>query len=143
VIVSYCTPGTSASGCQAVLGTFGTPSATAPSGFGIWTNNVEGAKEGQFFFGTNGRQVTPWGNGSSYRCVVPPVKRGGVLPKQGGHGTCTGSFLQDLNALWSSAPAKNPGAGAVVQAQLWYRDPSNTSSMTTSLSDAIEFALCP
>jgi hypothetical protein len=30
-----------------------------------------------------------------------------------------------------------------VQAQLWYRDPSNTSSVTTSLSDAIEFLVAP
>ena len=35
------------------------------------------------------------------------------------------------------------GAGAVVQAQLWYRDPLNTSNQTTSLSDAIEFIVAP
>jgi len=29
----------------------------------------------------------------------------------------------------------------VVQAQLWHRDPGNTSSQTTALSDAIEFAI--
>jgi hypothetical protein len=31
----------------------------------------------------------------------------------------------------------------VVQAQLWYRDPASTSSLTTRLSDAIEVAVCP
>ena len=35
------------------------------------------------------------------------------------------------------------GAGTVVQAQLWYRDPQNTSNQTTSLSDAIEFTVAP
>ena len=40
-------------------------------------------------------------------------------------------------------PTHNPGAGAVVQAQLWYRDPFGTSSQTTSLSDAIEFCVAP
>ena len=38
----------------------------------------------------------------------------------------------------------NPGAGAVVQAQLWYRDPFNTANnQATSLSDAIEFLVLP
>ena len=35
------------------------------------------------------------------------------------------------------------GAGAVVQAQLWYRDPWNSSNQTTSLSDAVEFTVGP
>jgi len=30
-----------------------------------------------------------------------------------------------------------------LQAQLWYRDPFNTSNQTTSLSDAIEFCVSP
>jgi hypothetical protein len=53
---------------------------------------------------------------------------------------------QDLNALWCPTcpkPQKNPGAGTTVQAQLWYRDPLNTSNQTTSLSNAFEFVLCP
>ena len=35
------------------------------------------------------------------------------------------------------------GAGATVQAQLWYRDPLNTSNQTTSLSNALEFSVNP
>ena len=61
-------------------------------------------------------------------------------------GLCDGSFALDLNALWCPtcpSPAKNPGPGATVQAQLWYRDPANTSNQTTSLSDAIEFVVGP
>jgi hypothetical protein len=38
---------------------------------------------------------------------------------------------------------KNLGAGAVVQAQLWYNDPASTSNQTTSLSDAVEFGVAP
>jgi hypothetical protein len=30
-----------------------------------------------------------------------------------------------------------------VQAQLWYRDPDSTSNQTTSLSNALEFAVAP
>ena len=39
--------------------------------------------------------------------------------------------------------APQPGAGALVQAQLWYRDPDSTSNQTTSLSNALEFSAAP
>ena len=49
---------------------------------------------------------------------------------------------QALSALpGRGSRALNPGAGAAVQAQLWYRDPLNTSNQPTSLSDAIEFCV--
>jgi len=141
--VNYCTAGTSSSGCHATLSTAGTPSATAASGFVLSAANVEGDKDGLFFQGVNGRQANPWGNGTSFQCVVPPVKRLGLLGKSGTSGLCDGAFGQDLNAYWTAFPAKNPGAGALAQAQLWYRDPANTSNQTTSLSEAIEFLVCP
>ena len=144
--VSYCTAGTSASGCQALISASGTPSATAVSGFTLDAAGGEGAKDGLFFFGTNGRQANPWGSGTSLQCVVPPVSRAGILSGSGTSNACDGSFSQDLNALWCpscSKPAKNPGAGATVQAQLWYRDPLNTSNQTTSLSDAVELVVGP
>jgi hypothetical protein len=144
--VAYCTAGTSASGCNATVSALGIPSATAPSGFQLVADQVEGGKDGLFFLGANGRQANPWGNGTSLQCVVPPVFRGGLLPGNGSTGQCDGVMAQDWNALWCPAcprPAKNPGAGAVVQAQLWYRDPQNTSNRTTSLSSAIEFVVRP
>jgi hypothetical protein len=143
---SYCTAGTSASGCQALMASSGVPSATAPSGFTLEAADVEGQKDGLFFFGTNGRQANPWGNGSSFQCVVPPVVRTPTMSGSGTVGACDGSFGLDLNALWCPScpkPAKNPGAGALVQSQLWYRDPASTSNQTTSLSDALEFTVCP
>jgi len=141
--IPYCTSGTSASGCQPTLSASGLASASAGSGFSLHASGAEGAKDGLFFTGTNGRQANPWGNGSSVQCVVPPVKRTGVLPAVGQAGVCDGSFDQDLAAVWAAKPSKNPGAGVLVQAQLWYRDPLNTSNQTTSLSNAIEFAVCP
>jgi len=143
---SYCTPGTSASGCQASLGASGVASATGPAGFDLIATGVEAAKDGLFFFGTSGRQANPWGNGTSFQCVVPPLARLPLLAGTGTGGTCEGTFTQDLNALWCPGcpqAAKNPGAGALVQAQLWYRDPQNPSNQTTSLSDALEFTVAP
>ena len=143
---NYCTAGTSASGCQAAIGTYGIPSASSTSGFDLRVSGMEGQKDGIFFFGSDGRQANPWGSGTSYQCVAPRVKRAGFLAGTGNAGQCDGSAQQDLNAIWCAScpqPWKNPGAGATVQAQFWYRDPQNTSNQTTSLSDAVEFVLEP
>jgi hypothetical protein len=69
-----------------------------------------------------------------------------LLTGSGTAGLCDGALSQDLNALWCPScprPLKNPGAGALVQAQLWYRDPQNPSNQTTSLSSALEFLVSP
>jgi len=144
--VTYCTAGTSASGCQALIVAAGTPSASATSGFTLSVSGAEGLKNGIFFFGTNGRQANPWGNGTSRQCVVPPVFRTPITAGTGTNGACDGFLAIDMNATWCSScalPLKNPGVGALVQAQLWYRDPLNTSNQTTSLSNAVEFTVCP
>ena len=140
---TYCTAGTSASGCQALLSATGIPSATAPSGFTLHAPSVEGQKLGLYYFGTAGRKATPFGNGSSLRCVGQPAKRGSLIDSGGTLGTCDGSFDYDLNADWNAKPAHNFGAGAIVDTQLWYRDPLNTSNQSTSFSDGIEFTVCP
>jgi hypothetical protein len=139
----YCTPGTSASGCQASIGASGTASASAPSGFDLLATGVEGGKSGLFYFGTGGQQASPWGNGTSLQCVVPPLTRTQVQAGGGAPGTCNGAFSMDLNQAWSQQPSKNPGAGSFVQAQLWYRDPQNTSNQTTGLSDALQLFVAP
>jgi hypothetical protein len=142
----YCTAGTSSNGCRALLAATGRPSATASAGFQLTASGVEGGKDGLFFYGASGRQGNAWGNGTSYQCVVPPVRRGGLIAGVGAAGTCTGAFAQDLNARWCptcSHPSHNPGVGAVVQAQLWYRDPQSTSNRSTSFSDAVEVCVQP
>ena len=44
---------------------------------------------------------------------------------------------------WAQQPQKNPGSGALVQVQLWFRDPGNSSNQKTSLSDALQFPVAP
>ena len=143
VVINYCTAGTSASGCQPTLTTAGQPSATNVSSFVVTANNVEGNKDGLYFYSTNGRQAFSWGTSSSFQCVVPPVKRGGLLVGVGTSNSCDGVMAQDINARWQAKPAHNPGAGSTMQLQLWYRDPQSTSNQTTALTDAIEFVVCP
>jgi hypothetical protein len=128
-----------------LISSTGPASASAPSGFSLQATNVEGQKDGLFFFGTNGRQANPWGNTASFQCVVPPVIRAGFLPGSG-TSACDGAFAQDLNTFWCPScpkPQKNPGAGALVQAQLWYRNPGSPVFVATALSDAIEFSVAP
>jgi hypothetical protein len=141
---TYCTAGTSALGCIAAIGYAGAPSGSLPSGFSATTTGVEGQVNGLFFFGTNGRQANPWGNGTSMQCVVPPVVRTPLQTSTGTPSACDGTFAYDLNTHWNvTKPQTNPGAGALVQIQTWFRDPFNTSNQTTSLSDALEAMLCP
>jgi len=140
---AYCTAGTSASGCQALLTSVGVPSASAPSGFVLLSAAVEGAKSGLFYFGTAGPIAQPWGSTSSFKCVAFPTSRGALISGGGTQGACDGSFSYDLNARWQQKPSQNPGAGAVVQVQLWYRDPQSAGSPKTAFSDALELSVGP
>ena len=144
--VNYCTAGASASGCTPTLSAVGTPSPTKDEGFVVYVTDLEGAKDGIFFYGQNGRQASPWGNGTSFQCVVPPVKRSGLRNGTGASGTCEGWAQKDLNSFWCPTCPKGsnpPAVGLKMQIQFWYRDPQNTSNQTTSLSDAIEVDICP
>jgi polyhydroxybutyrate depolymerase len=142
--VAYCTAGTSASGCLATLAASGIPSLSRASGFVLTAGDVEGNKDGLFFYGTSGAQGNSWGSGTSFQCVVPPVRRAGLLAAVGSPGACDGSFSQDFAEFWWNAPpAKVPSAGSKAWIQLWYRDPMNSSNQTTSLSNALEVLVCP
>jgi hypothetical protein len=150
--VAYCTSGVTASGCQAVLSTTGTPSASAASGFFVTGSALEGSKLGRTFFGFNGRAATPWGLGSnctSYWCVKPPTQRGPSATNSGTQGACDGVQTLDWNAWWTAKPHIRPIAGVVVQMQMWHRDPSSACNAinpiyhTTGMTHAIEFTMAP
>jgi hypothetical protein len=152
----YCTAGTSAQGCNALISASGSSSATATTGFFLNASGVEANKSGLFYYSALGAKspATSIGTSSSYQCVQTPVKRsafilssgGTTTPPGGGAGTlpnCDGAFSADLNARWTAKPAANPGVGASVAAQAWYRDPQNSSNQTTSRSDAVIWTVCP
>ncbi len=141
---AYCTAGTSTQGCQALIGSAGTPSASAASGFTISASNVEARRNGMLIYGASGRAATPWGTGSSVLCVQAPLQRTPAMSAGGTSGACNGTLLLDWNAFMTT----HPGAlghplriGQVFQAQFLYRDPP--TSMGSSLSDALEFTLSP
>jgi hypothetical protein len=140
---SYCTAGTTANGCQATISSVGAASRSSASGFDVTVTGAEGARDGLFFFGTNDAQAAPWGNGTSFQCVVPPVQRTGMQSGGGGAGACNGTFAFDFNAWMTANAQKAPEPSSTAYLQCWYRDPSNTSNQTTSLSNALRFSVCP
>jgi hypothetical protein len=141
--VNYCTAGLSSAGCTASVTVGGIASASAPTGFSIQATGVEGGQNGIFYYGLNGRQSVPWA-ANSYQCVQPPVKRtGGRMASSGTPGQCDGVLTVDMNSFWSSKPLQNPGPGTVVDAQFWYRGPTVQFAGSATLSDAIEFEVCP
>lgn len=106
-------------------------------------SGVEGGAPGLIFLGTNGQQALPWGNGTSYRCVVPPLVRNGPDAGSGTSGLGDGSFLLDFNAWMAANPSKAPQGAASVSMQAWFRDPLNGSNQVTSMSDGLRFAVLP
>jgi hypothetical protein len=143
---AYCTSGTTTNGCNSTISGTGTASASATSGFNITAANVEGQKQGILFYGINNTGFTPtvWGTGSSYLCVKAPTQRTGVQNSGGTVNACDGALSLDWNAYRAANPSAlgNPfSAGQNVYAQAWFRDPP--APKTTSLSNALQFTLCP
>lgn len=147
---TYCTPGTTSSGCQALLSTRGLPRISSTTGFELVARGVQGQQFGLFFYGVSGRASIAWGAPSSgctsTLCVANPLVRCAVRSSGGALNQCDGTFTYDLTAQWTSLPAQTPLLGTTVQAQLWFRDPNNpctgpASVATTALSNAIEFVV--
>jgi hypothetical protein len=140
---SYCTAGTTFSGCTANITSTGIASRSATSGFVVTVDDVEGQRDGVIFFGRTGPMALPWGNGTSWRCVAPPVVRTGVQDGVGAVGTCDNVYAVDFNAWMTSHPLLAPEVGATAWMQAWFRDPGSGSNQDTSFSDALSVLICP
>ena len=135
----YCTAKTTSAGCVPALGTVGTPSASAPSGYLVFATAVHPQNVGIFFVGTSGPAAIPFQGG--VLCVTPPLVR--VAPQvAAGSGPCGGSYAFDFNA-WLAANAPQLRApGEDFWLQCWFRDPPDPIS-GTGLTDALTFDLAP
>jgi hypothetical protein len=142
-VVHYCKAGKSRNDCMAMLTTTGTADLGSSFGFDVIVSGAPGNVNAIFYYGWNGRQANQWGNGTSFQCVMPPVKRTGIISTSGTSGQCNGSSGLDFNTYWWNNFPKRPPPDTLVQIQFWYRDATNTSNQKTSLSDAIEVWPCP
>ncbi|NUP95561.1 MAG: thrombospondin type 3 repeat-containing protein [Planctomycetaceae bacterium] len=144
-ILSYCTAGTTTSGCNATMSASGNPSLSAPSGFVLTASNVEGQKQGLLFYGVLGPKNTVWAPGSSsVLCVKSPTQRLPASNTGGTSGACDGTIAVDFQSYLATHPAAlgQPFvAGTVVNVQAWFRDPPAPG--TTSLSNGLQFTTCP
>jgi hypothetical protein len=144
-VTTYCTAGTTTNGCVPAISGVGAASATAGSGFTLGVLNVEGQKQGVFFYGVSGPVSLPWASGSSsFLCVKSPTQRMGALASGGTVNACDGAFSQDWNLFRAStavAIGQPFAAGDVVWAQAWFRDPP--AAKTTNLSNGLQFTLQP
>jgi len=146
-VATFCTSGTTSSGCAASLSASGVASASSAGNLTLSASNVEGARAGLFFYGldNSGFTPTPWGGGSSsWLCVKPPTQRTPAQNSGGNAGQCDGA----LTLEWSSFVAAHPtslgapfAAGDEVFAQAWFRDPPAPKS--TSLSNGVSWRVCP
>ena len=137
---SYCVAEVSSLGCTPAIGSTGSPSASAGSGFNIALVNTVSQKSGLFFYGLQGARLVPFQGG--FGCVQPPVRRtplrnsGGSAPPD-----CTGQFSIDFNAWIAGGADPALVAGQHVWGQWWSRDA--TSSFNTNLSDALALVVGP
>ena len=137
---SYCTAGTSSSGCVPQLTTTLNPSIIGLYDTTLTVAPMEGQKTGLIFYGMTGPVAIPWGSGSSsYLCVKAPTQR--IAPAQNSGGTpgqCNGVFTLDfLSFVYANAGAMGQpfAIGQTFHAQAWYRDPP--APKTTNLSDGL------
>ncbi len=143
---TYCTAGTSTSGCAPSIAANTQPSVSGANATVISLNGVEGQRLGLLIYGVNNTGFAPlaWGSGSSFWCVKAPTQRTPTQSSGGTSGACDGVFTLDWNAFQASsgAPLGAPWtAGAKVYLQAWHIDPPAPKGST--LSNAIELTCVP
>lgn len=131
--LAYCSATTSSAGCVSTLG-FGAESSCSPlsgaSDHSLVAGQVQGQKNGLFFYGLGGPAAIPFSGGTL--CVQPPLGRG-PIQFAGGSGPqgCDGELVQVTNG----SAGFDPGPGGTAWIQAWYRDPANTFGV--ALSNAV------
>jgi hypothetical protein len=144
----YCQAKTNSLGCVPAINSYGTPSATAGSGFQVIGMNVLNNKPGLLFYGVNGPASTPFQGGTL--CVSPPIKRtpavssGGLPPPN----DCSGVYKLDMNAFAVGSLGGTPlpaltTPGTQVNCQWWGRDPGFPPPNNTTLSDGMQYVVGP
>ncbi|HTF88057.1 MAG TPA: hypothetical protein VK843_06575 [Planctomycetota bacterium] len=144
---TYCVGGPDL-GSPAEITSTGTASATASSGFTVFSYLMSGIGHpvpGLLIYGFNGGANWPFVNGATL-CVQPPVSRTSVVligsPSWAGH-------QLDMNAFASGALGGHPHpnlrvAGAIVSCQWWSRAGGlSQPPFDTELSDALQYTVGP
>jgi DNA-binding beta-propeller fold protein YncE len=147
--ISYCTAKVNSLGCTPFIASQGTASASAVSGFVVSASNVRNQKNGLLVYGVNGRASLPFQAGTM--CIALPRMRAPIVNSLGNPSPaddCSGVYSLDMNAFAAGALGGNPlpallVAGTLVDCQWWGRDPGFAPPNNTTLSNALEYTVCP
>ncbi len=144
----YCTAKVNSYGCIPSIGSSGTSSATAGSGYSIATVNVLNNKPGLYLYSNAGKAAVPFLGG--LRCVNTPLKRSVAINSGGSPPpiNCTGVYSLDFNAFAVGAMGGTPAPyltvpGTVIDAQAWGRDSGFPAPNNASLSNGFQFTVGP
>ena len=146
---TYCTAKVNSLGCTPAISAAGVPSASAGAGFVVSGSSVRNQKPGLLLYSTTGRAALPFQGG--WLCVAGPVRRSIPLASGGTPlpaNDCTGVYTIDMNAFAVGALGGTPSpaltvVGTLVDCQCWGRDPGFPAPNNSTLSDALEYSICP
>ena len=145
-LASYCTAGTTTSGCTPHLSLDGTPRVGGLAPALLTASGIDGHTAGYIFVGAN-TTATPWSQAStSTLCVRSPLVRfPPELDSGGTANSCDGLIRADIHGYVQAHGGTLIGqavvAGLTVHAQTWFRDPP--APHTSNLSDALTFTFYP
>ncbi|MCC6408875.1 MAG: PD40 domain-containing protein [Planctomycetes bacterium] len=134
---TYCTAKTNSSGCSPRIGASGIASTSALDSLRIVAVDVLATKNGLLIWGL-GAMALPFGGGTL--CVQPPLKRTSVQ-NSGGASPCGGAYSFAFDQAYMAS--KGVGAGAVLFAQFWSRDPGFAPPDDIGLTNALAFSVLP
>jgi hypothetical protein len=147
--IPYCTPKVNSLACTPGVQVVGASSAGSSSGFQFSCANVINNTPGFLYFGTSGSASRPLLGGTL--CVHPPLHRGPIVMSGGDPPptvNCTGIYAMDFNAFAAGALGGHPVPelsipGTVVNVQWWGHDAGFPPPDDVSLSEALQFVICP
>ncbi|HVS18761.1 MAG TPA: VCBS repeat-containing protein, partial [Planctomycetota bacterium] len=135
----YCEAKLSLAGCEAAIGSTGSPSLSGAGDLRLVAREVPVDATGLFLVG-HAPTSLPYGAGSL--CVQPPWTRSAARPSGGEpSANCTGRL--ELALTPADLYARGWHSGDLLHAQAWFRDPGHPDGTGAALSDALGVLLCP